>query len=79
MKSVPIATKFASSNTAYGEVYSIQHYVKKFDSDLISDPVFSTNKTDRHDISELLLNGALNTLTLTLTFDPSAGGLSSAL
>jgi len=28
-------------------------------------PVSSTNKTDCHDISEILLNVALNTITLT--------------
>jgi len=30
MQSVPITTKFVISNTAHGEVYSIQHYVIKF-------------------------------------------------
>ena len=34
MQSVPITTKVVSSNTAHGEVYSIQHYVIKFVSDL---------------------------------------------
>jgi len=29
--------------------------------------VFSTNKTDRHDITEILLKVALNTITLILT------------
>ena len=29
-------------------------------------PVFSTNKTNRHNIAEKLLNVALNTITLTL-------------
>jgi hypothetical protein len=29
-------------------------------------PVYSTNKTDRYDISEILLKVALNTITLTL-------------
>jgi hypothetical protein len=28
-------------------------------------PVYSTNKTDRHDITEILLKVALNTITLT--------------
>jgi hypothetical protein len=28
--------------------------------------VYSTNKTDRHDITEILLRAALNTITLTL-------------
>jgi membrane-bound inhibitor of C-type lysozyme len=31
-------------------------------------PVSSTNKTDRHDITEILLKVALNTITLTLHF-----------
>ena len=34
MQSVPISTKIASSNPAHGEVYSIQHYVINFVSDL---------------------------------------------
>ena len=31
-------------------------------------PVSSTNKTDRHDITEILLKVSLNTITLILTF-----------
>jgi hypothetical protein len=31
---MPITTKVVSSNPAHGEVYSIQHYVIKFVSDL---------------------------------------------
>jgi hypothetical protein len=47
---------------------SIQHYVIKFVSDLRQwfspgTPVSSTNKTDRHDIAEILLKVALNTIT----------------
>ena len=34
MQSVPIITKVVSSNPAHGEVYSIQHHVIKFVSDL---------------------------------------------
>ena len=34
MQSVPITTKVVSSNPAKGKVYSIQHYVIKFVSDL---------------------------------------------
>ena len=34
MHSVPIATKVVSLNPAQGEVYSMQHYVIKFVSDL---------------------------------------------
>ena len=34
MSSVPIATNVVSSNPAHGEVYSMQHYVKRFVIDL---------------------------------------------
>jgi gamma-glutamylcyclotransferase (GGCT)/AIG2-like uncharacterized protein YtfP len=34
VQSVPITTKVVSSNAVHGEVYSIQHYVIKFVSDL---------------------------------------------
>ena len=57
-----------------GEVYSIQHYVIKFVTDLrkVGEfspgiPISSTNKTDRHDIAETLLKVSLNTIALTLT------------
>ena len=30
-------------------------------------PIFSTNKTDRHDITEILFKSALDTITLNLT------------
>ena len=71
VQSVPIATEAVSLNPAHGEVYSIQHYVIKFVSDLRQvwfsqvTPVSSTNKTDRFAIAEILLKEALNTITLT--------------
>ena len=34
VQSVPITIKVVSSNPVHGEVYSIQHYVTKFVSDL---------------------------------------------
>ena len=34
VQSVPVTTKVVSSNAVHGEVYSIQHYVIKFVSDL---------------------------------------------
>ena len=40
-----ITTNIVCSNSAHGEVYSIQHYVIKFVSDLRS-MVFPTNRTD---------------------------------
>jgi hypothetical protein len=62
---VPLTTNVASSNPAHGDVYSIQHYVIKFVSDLRQvsgfspgTPVSSTN------ITELLLKVALNKITL---------------
>jgi hypothetical protein len=60
-----------SLSVTYGRsvVFSIQHYVIQFISDLrqvggfISNTsVSSTNKTDRHDITEILLKVALNTI-----------------
>jgi hypothetical protein len=41
MQSVPIITSIVSLNLAHGEVYSIQHYVIKFVSDLHRSLVFS--------------------------------------
>jgi hypothetical protein len=74
MQSVPITTKVVSSNHAHEKVYLIQHYVIKFCQWLAtgrqgrwfspSTPVSSTNKTDRHDITEILLKVALNTINL---------------
>ena len=55
-------------------MYTIQHYVIKFVNDPTGGqwfspgtPVSSTNKTDRHDVTEILLNVALNTIALILT------------
>jgi len=56
-----------------GEVYSIQHYVIKFVCDSWQGggffpgiPVSSTNKTDGHDITEILLKVVLNIISLKL-------------
>ena len=57
MQSVPITINVVSSNPTQ-EVYSIQHYVIKLVSDLRQLGGFlrdSSNKTDRHDIAEILL------------------------
>ena len=55
-----------------GEVYSIQHYVIKFVSDLRQvgwfspgTPVTSTNKTYLHDITEILLKVEISTINQT--------------
>jgi hypothetical protein len=69
VQSVPITTKVVSLNPVHGEVYSLQHYVIKFVSDLrqvgqwffSGTPVSSTNKADRHDITKILLKLALST------------------
>jgi hypothetical protein len=66
VQSVPMTIKVASSNPAHGKVYLIQHYVIKFVSDLQQglwfSLVFSNNTTDHHDITEILLKWALNTI-----------------
>ena len=71
MQSVSITSKVVSSNHAHSEMYSIQYYVIQFVSDLRKVGGFlrvfcftSTNTTDRHDIAEILLKVALNTITL---------------
>ena len=43
-----------------GEVYVIQHYVIKFVSDLREvTPISSNNKTDHHDITEILFESGV--------------------
>jgi hypothetical protein len=75
VQSVPITTKVVSSNPVHGEVYSVQHYMIKFVNDLqqISGflqilPFSPPIKTYHHDIAEILLKVALNTITLTLLY-----------
>ena len=69
LQSVPIASKIVHSNPTHGEVSSIQLDVIKFsvtcDRSVISPgtQLSSTNKTNRHDISEILLKVALKTTT----------------
>jgi len=69
VQSVPITTKVVSLSPTHGEVYSIQHYEIKtlgagwwFSQ---GTPISSTNKTDRHDMTEILLKVALNTINQT--------------
>ena len=67
MQLVPITTN-VSLTPVHDEVYSVQHDVVKFVSDLLQVggfrriPVSSTNKTDRHDKTDILLKVALNTI-----------------
>ena len=67
---MPITTNVVSSNLTHGEVYSLQHFVIKFVSHLRQfSPgtlVSSTNKSDRHGVTEILLKVALTTMTLIL-------------
>jgi hypothetical protein len=67
VQSVLITTEVVSSNPAHCYAYSIQHYVNKFVSDLLlvggfrpDTPVSSTNKSYHHNITDMLLNVALN-------------------
>ena len=71
---MPITSKVASWNPADGEVYSIQHYVIKFVSDLRQVCRFLQVlqfplqiKLTATYLTEMLLKVALNTITLTLT------------
>ena len=71
VQSVPI-TKVVSLNPVHGEVHSIQHYVIKFVNDLRQVSGFlwilrfhPVSKTDRHDITEILLKVVLNTINQT--------------
>jgi hypothetical protein len=73
VQSVPITTNVVSSNPVHGEVYSIQHYVIKFVSDLKQVSGFlrvllfpPPIKTDSHDITEILLKVELNTINQTM-------------
>jgi hypothetical protein len=72
---VHITTKVVSSNPNHGEMYSIQHYMIKVYQWLATGQWFSpgtlvssTNKTDRHDITVLLVKVALNNLLFNATF-----------
>ena len=75
VKSVPITTNVVSSYPIHDKVYSMQHYVIKFVSDLaavrwfsLDTPGSSINQTDCHDITEILLKVVLNTINLNLLF-----------
>ena len=72
MQSVPFTSKVVSSNPVHGEEYLIQLYGIKFVSDLLQvggfspgTPVSSANKTKLHDVIEIYLKKALNTIALT--------------
>jgi hypothetical protein len=74
VQSMPITSKVASWNPDDGEVYSIQHYVIEFVSDLqqvcrflqVLQFPLQIKLTAKY-LTEILLKVALNTITLTLT------------
>ena len=62
---MPITTKVVSSNSVHGEVYSTQHYVIKFFSDLRQIGGFRRFPLPiklTATITEILLNAELNTI-----------------
>ena len=68
LQSVPITTNVESLNTATlcDKVFQWLAAGRWFSP---GTPVSSTNKTDRHDITEILLKVTLNTITLTITLN----------
>ena len=69
MQSVHIVSKVVSSNPDHGEVYTQYIMWKSLLVTCGRSVVFSessTNKTDHHNITEILLKVALNTIALTL-------------
>ena len=62
MQSVPITTDVVSSILNQGEVCNSMSVVFSVS------PVFFTNKTDYHDITDILLKVMLNTITLMIFF-----------
>ena len=73
VQSVPITTEVVNLNPSYDQVYSIQHYVIKFASDLWQVSGFlrvlqfpPPIKLDCHNLTEILLKVTVNTIALTL-------------
>ena len=73
---MPFTTKIVSSNPAHGDVYSIQHDIAKYVRWLqqvggflgvrrFSPPI----KTERHNLTEILLKAAVNTITASALFN----------
>ena len=75
MQSVHISTNVVSSNPLRRGVLdttlcdNVCQWLTAGQWFSLDTPVSSTNKTDRHDITEILLKMALHTITLTLTRD----------
>jgi hypothetical protein len=62
---VHIIPDVVSSNLDQGEVYNIMWQISSVTCDRLGPSVSSTNKSDRYDITELLLKVALNTIKQT--------------
>jgi hypothetical protein len=70
-QSVAIITDVVSSNLDHGEEYNIMWFCQWLAAGRwfsAGPPVSSTNKTDRHDITEILLKVALNTIRPNQTY-----------
>ena len=63
-----ITTKVVSSNPVHGEVYSIQHIMKKFVSDLRQVGGILRDSGFLRDITEILLKVVLNTKNQAKTY-----------
>ena len=67
MQSVPIITKVVILNSTHDG--NVLNDLRQVFGLLPGTPVSSTNKTDRHDITEILLKVALKTMTKTIKFN----------
>jgi len=66
MQSVTITTDVVSSNLDQGEGYNVMWYSLSVTYDKsVAYSVSSNNKTDRHDITDIMLKVALNTIKQT--------------
>jgi len=84
MQSVPITTDVVSLNLDQGEVYNILcdivcQWLATGQWFSPGSPVSSTNKTDRHYITEMLLKVALNTIQTKQTNNKVIWSISSNL
>jgi hypothetical protein len=77
VQSIPVTTKVVSSNPVHGEVYStalcdkVCQWLARGRWLSPGIPVSSTNKADRHNITEILLKVALNTIHQTKPNKPN--------
>jgi hypothetical protein len=62
VQSVPITTKVVNSNTVHGETTLCDEVCEGLATGWWFSPASSTNKTDCHNITEILLKVAFNTI-----------------